>query len=694
MKKGGCFWALVGVLAVGFVAMMLTAGLLLYTRMAAPSTVTSAPPSTTASPTSELEMTRTPVATAAAAPTTGRRTPLPKAETSPLPKGWELVEKLMLIEPPPRDRPTLTERLHPELIPVPRVVPKKRTFREGDTDYFWVLNEDTKKYRRIAADLRFVLPHLYVWVERGIDIDNDGLFRSAERFDRKTYPTDRSFFGSEWTPGVDRDVHISILHTKSLGSGVAGYFSASDEVTSAVNRYSNQREMFYVDPSSMKPNTKFYDGTLAHEFQHMIHWYEDRNEDTWINEGCSELASFVNGFDPGDSDSIFTERPDTQLDNWDDNMDENAYHYGASYLLMEYSYERFGKSFIKKLVSEPLNGIEGYDAALKDSGDAEDFYTVFSDWIVANLLDNISPNVKKFRYSHILVLPPKETEVTGEKYSHSEDVHQFGADYYQVDFNEKGTLSLEFSGDTSVPIAPFEPHSGKFVWWGHSSDDSDATLTRDVDLSGASSATLNFWTWYDIEKHYDYAYVMVSADGGKSWKILPGRYTTEEDPVGNALGPGYTGKSGGGSTPKWIHEKIDLSDFAGKKIKLRFEYVTDDAVTKDGFFVDDISIPEIGWKDNAEKKGDWESRGFSLVPSRLPQRWIVQVIGVDEDGNVTVKRMKIVDGRGKLYFDDSAMDTVDVAISAATPITKHKAKYTIKLYAVSKDGSLAADTGP
>ncbi len=598
----------------------------------------------------------------------------------------------MLVEPPKRDRPTLTERLHPELIPVPRVVPKKRIFKEGDSDFFWVLNEDTKKYRRITADLRFVLPHVYVWVERGIDLDDDRLFHSAERFEDKTYPTDRSFFGSEWTPGVDRDVHISILHTRSLGKSVAGYFSASDEVTSKVNKYSNQREMFYIDPSNMRPDTKFYDGTLAHEFQHMIHWNEDRNEDTWINEGCSELASFVNGFDPGGSDYLFADRPDTQLDNWDDDMDENSYHYGASYLLMEYSYERFGKDFVKKLVSEPLNGIEGYNAALKDLGRRQNFYTVFANWVVANLLDDDFPEDERYQYENIDIPTPDETEVEDANYEHSEDVHQFGTDYYLIDNAENG-FALDFSGDTTVPLAPFEPHSGKYVWWGHNSDDSDATLTRDVDLSKVDSATLEFWAWYDIEKHYDYAYVMVSDDGGKGWRVLPGKFTTTEDPVGNALGPGYTGKSGGGDKPKWVHEQIDLSDFAGKKIKLRFEYVTDDAVTKDGFFIDDISIPEIGWKDDAEQENGWKSEGFSLVPPRLPQRWLVQVIGLADDGSVVVKKVRIANGKGKITFSTHSMESVDVSVSAVTPITKHKANYTIKIRSISGNGTLAGRVG-
>ena len=41
-----------------------------------------------------------------------------------------------------------------------------------------------------------------------------------------------------------------------------------------------------------------YETVLAHEFQHMVHWNNDRNEETWVNEGMSELAQEVAGYLP------------------------------------------------------------------------------------------------------------------------------------------------------------------------------------------------------------------------------------------------------------------------------------------------------------------------------------------------------------------------------------------------------------
>lgn len=93
-----------------------------------------------------------------------------------------------------------------------------------------------------------------------------------DRFENKTYPLNREYFGSEWTPGVDNDVHVSVLNARDLGQSVGGFYSAADEYSHLVNPYSNEKEMFYIaaNRAEMQPNSSLYDGTLAHEFQHMI----------------------------------------------------------------------------------------------------------------------------------------------------------------------------------------------------------------------------------------------------------------------------------------------------------------------------------------------------------------------------------------------------------------------------------------
>ena len=102
-----------------------------------------------------------------------------------------------------------------------------------------------------------------------------------------------------------------------------------------VRPHSNEHEMFYINLENAMPGSDYFDGILAHELQHMIHWAMDRNEDSWVNEGLSELAAQVNGYDVGGSDYAFSLTPDTQLTAWTA-LGDSAPHYGASYLFLAY----------------------------------------------------------------------------------------------------------------------------------------------------------------------------------------------------------------------------------------------------------------------------------------------------------------------------------------------------------------------
>ena len=78
-----------------------------------------------------------------------------------------------------------------------------------------------------------------------------------------------------------------------------------------------------------------------------------------------------------------------------------------------------------------------------------------------------------------------------------------------------------------------------------------------------------------------------------------------ENPVGNNFGHGYTGKS-----DDWVEESIDLTAYAGRKVLVRFEYVTDDAVYVDGILIDDLAIRELGFADDVEQEQGWRAEGF------------------------------------------------------------------------------------
>jgi hypothetical protein len=204
-------------------------------------------------------------------------------------------------------------------------------------------------------------------------------------------------------------------------------------------------------------------------------------------------------------------------------------------------------------------------------------------------------------------------------------------------------------------------------------------LTHAFDLRNVTSATLNYWTWYDIEPGWDYGYVEVSTDGGKTWTILQAPHSATTNPSGSAFGPNYTGLSGGG--PGWVEESLDISAFAGQQILVCFEYVTDDAVNRPGWTIDDISIPEIGFHDDVEGgPNGWRAEGFVRIDNILPQRFLVEVLEIGD--SVKLERMSLDETNHGALTVPGLGTTVNRAVlivSGLTPVTSQPASYEYKL---------------
>ncbi len=163
--------------------------------------------------------------------------------------------------------------------------------------------------------------------------------------------------------------------------------------------------------------------------------------------------------------------------------------------------------------------------------------------------------------------------------------------------------------DKKTPVNT--PATGSFEYWGGQADEMDSNMVTDVDLTGKTSATLTFDAWYDIEEQWDFAFAQVSVDGGKTWESL-GNNNTRSDVVAEGyptiLGsmPGFTGKSDG-----WQAQSFDLSDYAGKQIKLRLRYATDWGTSLVGFFADNIKVVADG-KTILDDGGETASSPFTL----------------------------------------------------------------------------------
>lgn len=506
----------------------------------------------------------------------------------------------------------------PERVALPAPAPGQRmTFRlvELPPD-----PETPPKRRVIAAKLAAATEHAYFFFEGDSAPDEDELADATRAFEDEVWPRVTAAFGTPAMPGIDGDPRIVLLHA-DLGGAVSGYVSGSDAYPRTVAPLSNQREAVYLD-RSLPLGSSIYTTVLAHELQHLIHQRHDPDEDVWVQEGASELAAgLVDGGTIFYRD--FLDHPDTQLTGWSFGLSESAAHYGASSLFISYLMEQTGGS-PRALLAQPADGAEGIEAFLRTTEEQRSFKELVVDWAVANQLD--LPNGP---YSHQNKdIPAAATASVDGSGSGAGAVQPFGVDYLELNAQDFPQAPIfTFEGDATVPAVAARRDALGTFWWSGSGDGIDATLTRELDLTGVERATLTYRLWFDIERWFDFAYISVSSDGGETWTPLAGRHTSNDDPLGIAYGPAYTGRSGQRDRPRWVNERIDLSGYAGQRLLLRFEYVTDDGASGPGLALDDIAVPEIGFFDDGEADASgWRRAGFRRVEAPQPQRFALRLI--------------------------------------------------------------------
>ena len=576
---------------------------------------------------------------------------------------------------PVNDPRELACRLHNKC-GIPETLPSG-PYNVGEKKTIHLMNTATNKSFDVNATLKYSTEHAYFWVQDGVKYNEADAKKLVDAFETKMYPTDREFFGSEWTPGVDGDPHIYLVYSRGIGGSVAGYFSSPDEYHPDAYEHSNAHEMFVFNADNSPLDDTYTYGVLAHEFQHMIHWKQDRNETSWMNEGFSEVAVLLNGYYVGGADRQYISDPDVQLTDWGPDPGTNGPHYGASFLFLSYFLDRFGEDATKALVKDQQNGMESVNDILKSinatdktNGQAITANDMFMDWAITNYVLDGSVGDGRYVYHNY----PQASSVSDTETIYScpdtitRTVKQFGVDYVHIKC--KGNYTLHFEGASQTGLLPVNAASGKKAFWSNKGDESDMMLTHEFDFSTATGPlTLNYSTWFDLEKDYDYSFLEVSSDDGKTWEILETPSGTNDNPSGNSYGWGYNGKTDG-----WIKESVDLSQFKGKKVQIRFEYVTDAAVNGEGFLLDDISIPQISYSTDFESDdGGWKGNGFVRVENILPQTFRLAVI--NQNGGTTVQTINI-------QADQTADVNIDLTdailvISGTTPFTREDGHYSI-----------------
>lgn len=327
---------------------------------------------------------------------------------------------------------------------------------------FWTYDLYNKTLEKIHATCRAIGENCYIYVDNAESIDDAVVENIKYEFDTHIYPTDRTHFGSEWKPGIDGDDKITILiynikDAQYYGQAswyTGGYFNPLDETQGG---YSNEREMIYADCNPAVPGNNSFYYMLAHEFQHMIHWNEDRDEELWINEGCSEYAGFICGYGVRPPERFFAD-PNNSLTEWNGDLSD----YEKCFLWILYMSEKYGgASTITQLVKEGGNGIQGIENILQVP-----FHTIFSNWIVANYLDDVSVENGQYGYQNIDLSSYAMTcDQIHDSYpvSSSGSVNRWASEYikftdgHDVTFTYNGPASARLieTGVSIITLSPF-----------------------------------------------------------------------------------------------------------------------------------------------------------------------------------------------------------------------------------------------
>ena len=268
----------------------------------------------------------------------------------------------------------------------------------GDTITFWNwdLSVMPPVWIRVPSTCRAVTDNAYIFAaddQWNVHMDSSDVAQVAYYWEEGTYSDstagiytlDTENFGPP-PDELDNDDHIYIFYSELgsfQGSTFDGYFSVFNEYTEEeaqqLGGHSNEVEMFYMSCNPGDPVSPLRISVLAHEFEHMIHWAADPNEESWVDEGCAEYAMLLFGVpDPLVS---FPGNSDNDLTSWNNQFAD----YVKTFMFFTYLADHFGGAdMIRAIVQEPANSIDGVANALANNGYQIPFPAVFINWTIAN----------------------------------------------------------------------------------------------------------------------------------------------------------------------------------------------------------------------------------------------------------------------------------------------------------------------
>ncbi len=402
----------------------------------------------------------------------------------------------------------------------------------------------------------------------------------------------------------------------------------------------------------------FVEAVSAHEYQHLLEYYEDPDESAWVNEGLSEFAMVITGYKnsaisidqigfdyptqcflgwigvqtPANPIPAPGGGPENSLTVWGDQPDAPILcDYGAASTFMQLLAGRYGTDVISQLHREDANGLQGLQNVLDGLPGGIRSEDVLHDWTLMVALDGLIDDG-----ANVSGVSPKDITTPTLHATINWDIEEAyatpgappnGSDYVRLrdasgQYLEGDEIeSLSFDGSRTFPTQPVQwtidanpPfQTGDAALYSGVANLRDEMIVRQISVPTGAQAELSFDALWNEEELFDYDFVQISTDDGATYASLTCTDTTDvaddsAHPVAIQNVPGFTGFSGG-----WRPQTCSLAAYAGQNVLLAFRSFQDFSVlgtepsVTPGFWVDDISVGGTLISDGTSLSG-WQSR--------------------------------------------------------------------------------------
>lgn len=482
----------------------------------------------------------------------------------------------------------------------------------GPSRDFWVAAGRRGEYREVSTTLVGQTDTFRVWAQDSTGVSAHLMMEAAQEAERAMHDGLLATLAERALEMRPNLLPIDLVYAEL--SAMGGYFSSADQPGTRQHPYSNNTSAIYVSLAACSTSAGCSSSLIKHEAQHLLQYAVDPLEETWFNEGLSELAE--------DAD---TPAPlnctDFELFGWSSDPDLTHLHYQSVAGFLSLWRDELGEEALETVAVDPRPGRESLSNYLAYRGGGITLDDLFLRWSVAQVAP--APGAEGGNRKEVAVCPNPSRHQLDATEVLSDTVSQYGCDLVLVPQDWQG--QVEFRGSRHADLIPEFPPSNSLVWWSRNAATNHSTLTASVDLEGLQDPVLRYWEWHDIEEWYDWVYLEVSADGGATWRWLQAPGMTTKDPFGNSPGVGYTGSSG-----EWRLEEIDLGNYSGEEVLIRFGYLTDDAIEAGGFAVNHAEVVDRE-SGIAAPYLRWQSDGFRPLSPWVPQAQTMAVLALDAE---------------------------------------------------------------